>query len=74
MGNELFWNDNKKTLDQHRFIPFIYSEVSDRIHVTAEIEFEHGGLVKGKGESDGEIKLEFTVMDLAFHEGLNFRT
>ena len=43
IDHELFWNDKAKTFDQHRFIPFLFSEVSDRIHVAAEIEFEHGG-------------------------------
>ena len=73
IDHELFWNDSKKTFDQHRFIPFIYGEVSDRIHVTAEIEFEHGGLVKGSGESDGEVKLEFATIDIAFSESFNYR-
>lgn len=74
MDHELFWNDKKRTFDQHRFIPFIYGEVTDRIHVTAEIEFEHGGLVKGSGESDGEIKLEFATIDIGFSEWLQFRS
>ena len=73
IDHELFWNDNKKTFDQHRFIPFIYSEVSERIHVSAEIEFEHGGLVKGKGDSDGEIKLEFATVDITFGDKLTYR-
>lgn len=50
IDHELFWTDKKKTFDQHRFIPFIHGEVSDRIHVTAEVEFEHGGLVIGVGQ------------------------
>ena len=73
IDHELFWNANEKTFDQHRFIPFFYSEVSERIHVLAELEFEHGGLVKGKGESDGEIKLEFATLDVQFSEGVNYR-
>ena len=73
IDHELFWNDKKKTFDQHRFIPFIYGEVSERIHVMAEIEFEHGGLVKGKGESDGEVKLEFATVDISFSEAFNYR-
>ena len=75
IDHELFWNDNKKTFDQHRFIPFIYGEVSDRIHVMAEIEFEHGGLVKGDidGDTDGEIKLEFATVDISFSEAINYR-
>ena len=63
------------TFDQHRFIPFIYGEVSDRVRVSAEIEFEHGGLVAGgkEDDTDGEIKLEFAVIDFSFNEAFNFR-
>lgn len=60
------------TFDQHRFVPFIYAEVSEWVHVASEIEFEHGGSVSGDG-GDGEIKLEFATMDLTLSEGLNFR-
>ncbi|MBT6146143.1 MAG: hypothetical protein HOH74_11970 [Gemmatimonadetes bacterium] len=73
IDHELFWNKKKKTFDQHRFIPFIHGQVSDRIHVMAEIEFEHGGLVKGGGTSDGEIKLEFAAVDIEFAESLVYR-
>ena len=49
--------------------------MSERIHVIAEIEFEHGGLVKGSSDadSDGEIKLEFATVDIQFSEGFNYR-
>jgi hypothetical protein len=73
MDNELFWNKKKKTFDQHRFIPFIHGEVSERLHVMAELEFEHGGLVTGQGGTDGEIKIEFATLDIRFSEGLNYR-
>ena len=63
----------KNTFDQARFIPFIYGQVSARIRVSAEIEFEHGGLVTGDGETDGEIKLEYAVTDFSFSEAFNFR-
>ncbi len=69
MDMEFEWDDNGSTFDQHRFVPFITGHVSDRVTVSAEIEFEHGGNVDG----DGEIKLEYAVMDFAFSEGLNFR-
>lgn len=69
IDHELFWNDKAKTFDQHRFIPFLFSEVSDRIHVAAEIEFEHGG----NPSSDGEVKLEFATLDIAFHEAATLR-
>ncbi|MCF7804169.1 MAG: hypothetical protein K9N46_13900 [Candidatus Marinimicrobia bacterium] len=62
--------EDKNTFDQHRFIPFIFSEINDRIHFATEIEFEHGGRVPG----DGEIKLEFAALDIQFTEWLTYRT
>src|SRR3972149_5435680 len=41
---------------QNRFIPFIYSDISDRVKLATEIEFEFGGV--GGGRS-GEVILEF---------------
>ena len=63
------------TFDQHRFIPFITGYVSDRVTVSAEIEFEHGGHVKGAegSDTDGEIKLEYAVLDYRFTQAANFR-
>lgn len=67
---EFEWAEGKNsTFDQHRFIPFIYSQVSDRVRVSTEIEFEHGGDVPG----NGEVKLEYAVMDFKFTEAFNFR-
>lgn len=57
------------TFDQHRLIPFIFSEVTDRIHFAAELEFEHGG----NPSKDGEIKVEFAAIDFTMREWLNFR-
>jgi len=65
MDMEFEWDDHGSTFDQHRFVPFITGHVSDRVTVSAEIEFEHGGNVDGDGE--------YAVMDFAFSEGLNFR-
>lgn len=67
---EFEWAEGQNsTFDQHRFIPFIYSQVSDRIRVSTEIEFEHGGDVPGSGE----VKLEYAVMDFRLTESFNFR-
>jgi hypothetical protein len=52
IGHELLVGEGFSTFDQHRFIPFIYAEPVEFIHVAAEIEFEHGGLVKS-GKSSG---------------------
>jgi len=69
MDMEFEWDDNGSTFDQHRFVPFITGHVSERVTVSAEIEFEHGG----NPDADGEVKLEYAIMDFAFSEGLNFR-
>lgn len=65
--------ENGSTFDQHRFVPFIYAEVSDRVHVASEIEFEHGGFVSGGEKTDGEIKIEFATVDFTVSEALNLR-
>ena len=57
--------------DQVRFIPFIYSNVTDRIQVAAEIEFEHGGTDNNQG--DGEVKVEFATFDYLIEDWVNFR-
>ena len=62
--------DEKNTFDQHRFIPFIFSEVTPRVHFATEIEFEHGGRVP---EGGGEIKLEFAALDIRFTDWLVYR-
>lgn len=70
---EFEWHEGgANTFDQHRFIPFITGYVSERVTVSAEIEFEHGGHVENGG-GDGEIKLEYAVMDFQFIPALYFR-
>ena len=69
MDMEFEWTDDGSTFDQHRFVPFITGHVSDRVTVSAEIEFEHGG----NPDADGEVKLEYAVMDFRMSEGLQFR-
>ena len=72
MDHEFEWvEDGGSTFDQHRFVPFLTARVSERVTVSSEIEFEHGGFVGGDGE--GEIKLEYAVMDYRIREGLQFR-
>jgi hypothetical protein len=59
-----------------RFIPFIYSDITDRIKVAAEIEIEHGGpdnVNGGISGNRGEIKIEFATVDYLVTEPLNFR-
>ena len=61
---------------QRRLVPFIYSEITDRLHVGTEIEFENGPQLEnsdGKANGSGEIKVEFATMDYRFTEALNLR-
>lgn len=59
-GNE----DRYSSFVAHRVIPFIFAEVTDRVHFGTELEFEYGG---------EEIKVEFAAMDVTLAEALNFR-
>ena len=73
MDLEFHAGEEGSTFDQHRFVPFIYAEVSDRVHVASEIEYEHGGKVAGDEETDGEISVEFATVDVKAVDALNFR-
>lgn len=78
MDLEFRMEESGATFDQHRFIPFLYSAVTDYLHVSAEVEFEHGGFVASGEEAeeekpDGEIKVEYAVTDFALSDGLNIR-
>lgn len=66
-------DERTSTFDALRFVPFLYGQISDRVGVTSEIEFEHGGFVAGDEETDGEIKLEFATVDVRISEALNVR-
>lgn len=67
--------NKEHTFDQHRLIPFIYSDVSDRVKFATEIEIEHGGPDAAGGVIGraGEIKVEFATIDFLMTEWLNYR-
>lgn len=73
MDLEFRADDTGSSFDMGQFVPSISAQVSDRIHVAGEIEFEHGGAVSGDEETDGEIEVEFATMDFRVNEKLNFR-
>ena len=76
MDHELEFDENGgNTFDQHRLIPFIYADVSDRVKFATEIEFEHGGTnTTGGIQGDrGEIKIEFATIDFLMTDWLNYR-
>lgn len=64
-------NRSRNTFGQARMIPFIYSDITDRIKFATEIEFERGG--PQNNQSDGEIKLEFAQIDYLVNEAVNIR-
>lgn len=66
--------DCRETLefDQERFVPFFYSQVTDRLSVAAELEIEHGG--PQSNQSDGDVKIEFATIDYRFSDWFNLRS
>ena len=56
-------NADSDTFDQHRFVPFIYADVSDHVKMASEIEIEHGE----------EVGIEFAHVDYLAHDWINFR-
>lgn len=73
IDHEFFMTGETSTFTQHRFIPFIFAQPVDYIHVAAEIEFEYGGFVRSAPATDGEIKLEYAFMDWILSDALSFR-
>ena len=70
------FSSNARSFDQRRLVPFIYSEITDRLHFGTEIEFEHGVQIEnanGEAEGAGEVAVEFATMDYRFTEALNLR-
>ena len=61
------------TFDQTRFVPFFYSDVTDRLKVAAELEIEHGVRSRSNAGSGIEVSLEFATIDYLITEKLNFR-
>ena len=76
MDHELVFDEGGNDFfDQHRLIPFIYSDVSDRIKFATEIEFKHGG-TDGPGGvlgESGEMKIEFATLDFLITDAINYR-
>jgi hypothetical protein len=63
------------SFDQQRFVPFFYSDITDRLKVAAELEVEHGIRSKSAQASSGgiEVSLEFATIDYLIKEPLNLR-
>lgn len=64
-------DDGDHGFDQARFIPFIYSDISDRVKLASELEFEHGGI---SDENEGEVIIEFATVDFLLTDWINFRS
>lgn len=59
----------------HRYILFVYSQISDRISTASEIEFEFAGSPNKRDGvlGFGEVLLEFSVVDFTLADWLVFR-
>src|SRR5207302_10131664 len=64
------------SFDQQRFVPFFYSDITDRLKVASELEIEHGIRSKSAQADSGgiEVSLEFATIDYLLREPINFRT
>ena len=61
------------SFDQQRFVPFFYSDITDRLKVAAELEIEHGIRSKSNEGSGIEVSLEFATVDYLIKEPVNLR-
>jgi len=63
---DLEWeiNPDENTFNQHRLIPFIFSEITPWLHFSTELEFE---------ETGEEIKVEYATLDMKINQWLTYR-
>src|SRR5437870_5468563 len=55
--------NGSSSFDQQRFVPFFYSDITDRLQVAAELEIEHGIRSNSNEGSSIELSLELATMD-----------
>lgn len=60
------------SIDVHRFVPFIYGDISEHIKFASEIEIEHG-ILESSGAPHSEVSLEFATIDFLVNDKLNLR-
>jgi hypothetical protein len=60
------------TMEVHRFVPFIYGDISEHVKFAAEIEIEHGILERSSAPTS-EVSLEFATIDYLVNDKLNLR-
>ena len=60
------------SIDVHRFVPFIYADVSEHIKFASEIEIEHG-ILEVLRRRIARSSLEFATIDFLVNEKLNLR-
>src|SRR5438132_112408 len=65
--------NGSSSFDQQRFVPFFYSDITDRLKVASELEIEHGIRSKSNEGSGIEVSLEFATIDYLLREPINFR-
>ncbi|WP_447980535.1 porin [Candidatus Nitrospira bockiana] len=57
------------SIDVHRFVPFIYGDISEHVKFASEIEIEHG-IREG---TETEVSLEFATIDYLLNDKVNLR-
>jgi hypothetical protein len=60
------------SIDVHRFVPFIYGDISEHVKFASEIEIEHG-ILESSGAPHSEVSLEFATIDYLVNDKLNLR-
>lgn len=59
--------------DQLKTVGEISARIDDHIHLYLEIEQEHGGVIAGPEETDGEFEVEQAYVDYSIDKAINFR-
>ncbi|MER3424415.1 MAG: hypothetical protein C4293_15550 [Nitrospiraceae bacterium] len=60
------------SMEVHRFVPFIYGDISEHVKFASELEIEHG-ITASSGSPHSEVSLEFATIDYVINDKLNLR-
>jgi hypothetical protein len=69
-------DQHRSVFDQHRLVPFISAQISNKLHFSTEIEFEHAARLEnsgGEAEGAGEVSVEFAHLDYTLHPNFTVR-
>jgi hypothetical protein len=65
--------DKTAEFDQRRTVVELGAQISERLKLYMEVEYEHGAIIEGGEATGGELELEQAYLDYEINKALSFR-